>query len=208
MLRRLIVPIVVIVVLAVMGSMCTAVTGAKARRRLQHRELPPTANTTPLAIDTDSAQRQARAASVACPKTLPDTTGWKRVAPEGSPISIQIPPDFAVVPATGSPESNPPFLVVRAMNGDEYRLTNSIRDIRASDFRDYHSTSTCRIMIGYLYADLETASDTWRGGDHNVVLASYFLGTMHFITLIGTTESVEHQRQLVAMMHYARFTTQ
>ena len=208
MLRRLIVPIVVIVVLAVVGSMCTAVTGAKARRRLQHQQIPPTANTTPLAIDADSAQREARAASVACPKTLPDTTGWKRMVPEGSPISILIPPDFTVVPSTGSAESNPPFLVVRALNGDEYRLTSSTRSIRASDFRDYKSTSTCRIMIGYWFADLETASDSWRGGDHNVLLASYFLGTMRFVTMLGTTESLEHQRQLVAVMHYARLTTQ
>lgn len=204
MLRRLIVPIFLILVIAGVGSMCTAISGAKARRRLQHRTLPPTANTTPLAVDADSAQREAAAASVACPKTRADTTGWKRVEPEGSSISILIPPDFMVVASTGSPESHPPFLVVRALNGDEYRLTSSTRGIRASDFRDYKSASTCRIAIGYLFGDLETASDTWRGGDHNVLLASYFLGTNRFITLLGTTESLEHQRQLVAVMHYAR----
>ena len=203
MLRRMIVPILFIFVVAGVGSMCTAISGARAKRRLQHRPVP-TANTTPLAIDADSAQRAAHAPSVACPKTLADTTGWKRVAPEGSTISILIPPDFTVVPRTGSPESNPPFLIVRALNGDEYRLTSSTRSIGASDFRDYKSASTCRIAIGYLFGDLETASDTWRGGDHNVLLASYFLGTNRYITLLGTTESVEHQRQLVAVMHYAR----
>ena len=124
---------------------------------------------------------------------------------DGFPIDIPVPPDFEMVPQTGSAEVNPPFLVLRATNGDEYRLTHAIRGIRASDVRDYESTSTCRIMIGDVIADLETARDTWRGGEHRVVLASYWLGTMNYITILGTTETAEHQRQLVAALHGARF---
>ena len=124
---------------------------------------------------------------------------------EGQPIDIPVPPDFEMIPQTGSAEANPPFLVLRATNGDEYRLTRDTGPIHASDIRDYQSTSSCRITIGDVTADLETARDSWRGGEHRAVLASYRLGTMNFITVHGTTESAEHQRQLVAAIHGARF---
>lgn len=207
MLRRMIVPIFVIFALAGVASMCTAVTGAKARRRLQHREVavaPPTV--APARPVRDSATAPASAAQiVACPERLPDMAGWRKMSVDGSPIEIPVPPDFEVVPQTGSAEADPPFLVLRATNGDEYRLTRRTGGIRASDFRDYESTSTCRISIGDVIADLETARDTWRGGEHRAVLASYRLGTANFITVYGTTETREHQLQLVTAIHGARF---
>jgi hypothetical protein len=204
MLRRLIVPIFLILVVAGVGSMCTALTGARAKRQLEQRALAPTPSTTPASPKVDSAATRV----IACPEKLADTTGWTRVAPEGSRISILIPPDFQVVSQSGSPDPNPPFLAARAVNGDEYHLTNRTRPIQASDFLDYKSTTTCRIMIGFLVADLETARDSWRGGDHNVVLASYDLGVMKYITVLGTTESVEHQRQIVTALHYVKFRAQ
>ncbi len=124
---------------------------------------------------------------------------------EGQPIDIPVPPDFEVVPQTGSVDVNPPFLVLRATNGDEFRLTRGTSPIHASDIRDYESTSSCKITIGNVTADIETARDSWRGGEHGAVLASYRLGTTNFITIHGTTESAEHQRELVAAIHGARF---
>ena len=204
MLRRLIVPIFLILAVAAVGSMCTAVTGARAKRRLEHRALAPAAGTNPASPKVDSAATRV----TACPEKLADTTGWTRVEPEGSRISILIPPDFQVLAQSGSPDPNPPFLAARAVNGDEFHLTNRTRPTHASDFPDYKSTSTCRIMIGYVVADLETARDSWRGGDHNVVLATYDLGVMRYLTVLGTTESIEHQRQLVTALHYAQFRAQ
>lgn len=124
---------------------------------------------------------------------------------DGAPIEIPVPPDFEVVPQSGSPDANPPFLVLRATNGDEYRLTRSTGGIRLRDFRDYESTSSCQFTIGDVIADIETARDTWRGGEHRAVLASYRLGANSFITVHGTTENPEHQRQIVAAIHAARF---
>ncbi len=209
MLRRLIVPIFLIFVVAGVGSMCTAISGAKAKRRfLQHRDPSPAAVATTPASPVKSPTR-ARAGDsqiVACPEQLPDIAVWRRLTVDGYPIEIPVPPDFEVVPQTGSVEVHPPFLVLRATNGDEYRLTRAPGGIHAGDFRDYESTSTCRINLGnILFADIETARDTWRGGEHRAVLASYFLGTGNYITLYGTTETAEHQRQLVAAIHGARF---
>ena len=211
MLRRLIVPIFLILVVAGVGSMCTAISGAKAKRRLlQHmRESASTASAGPApTLGKPTRQDSSEAPIVACPERLLDVSSWRRMSADGAPIEIPVPPDFEVVPSS-SPEPNPPFLVLRATNGDEYRLTRTTRSIHASDFRDYESTSTCRITISnILFADLETARDTWRGGEHRAVLASYFLGTNNFITVYGTTESAEHQRQLVAAIHGARFRAQ
>jgi hypothetical protein len=208
MLRRLIVPIFLILVVAGVGSMCTAISGAKAKRRfLQHvREPASTAIARPAPPVGDAARPDSsNAPIVACPERLLDVSSWRRMSADGEPIEIPVPPDFEVVPQS-TPDADPPFLVLRATNGDEYRLTHTTRGIHVKDFRDYESTSTCRISISnILFADLETARDTWRGGEHRAVLASYFLGTMNFITVYGTTESREHQRQLVAAIHGARF---
>lgn len=212
MLRRLIVPIFLILVVAGVGSMCTAISGAKARRRLlQHRDLSPTAvATTPASPVKDSARARAGDGQiVACPEQLPDMAAWRRMTPDGAPIDIPVPPDFEVVPQTGSVDVNPPFLVLRATNGDELRLTRTPRPLQIRDFRDYESTSSCRINTSnILFADIETARDTWRGGEHRAVFASYFIGTNNYITLYGTTETPEHQRQLVAAIHGARFRAQ
>jgi len=210
----MIVPIFLIFVVAGVGSMCTAISGAKAKRRLrqQHRELSPTVvATTPASPAKDSAHRAGAGESqiVACPEQLPDIAGWRRMTADGAPIEIPVPPDFEVIPQTGTVDVNPPFLVLRATNGDEYRLTRSPGPIHARDFRDYESTSTCRINTGnILFADIETARDTWRGGEHRAVLATYWLGNRNFITIHGTTETAEHQRQLVAAIHGARFRAQ
>lgn len=209
MLRRMIVPIFLIFAIAGVASMCTAITGARAKRRLLHREVASPAPTPAVAPAQPASQARSQAASeaqiVACPERLTDAAGWRRMSAEGQPIDIPVPPDFEMVPQTGSVEANPPFLVLRAANGDEYRLTRGTGPIHASDVRDYETTSNCRITIGDVIADLETARDTWRGGEHRAVLASYRLGTTSFITIHGTTESAEHQRQLVAAIHGARF---
>lgn len=207
MLRRMIVPLVLIFAIGGAASMCTAITGAKARRRLRERQVAsaPAAPVVAVRPAKDSASLAASARITACPEMLLDMAGWRRMSADGSPIEIPVPPDFEVVPQTGSAEVNPPFLVLRATNGDEYRLTHTTRGIRASDVRDYESTSTCRINIGDVIADLETARDTWRGGEHRAVLASYWLGTSNYITIHGTTETAEHQRQLVAVIHGAHF---
>ncbi|HKN67321.1 MAG TPA: hypothetical protein VJW73_13655 [Gemmatimonadaceae bacterium] len=208
MLRRLIVPIFLILVVAGVGSMCTAISGAKAKRRLlQHvRESASTSTAGPApTARTSKRVDSSEAPIVACPERLLDVSSWRRMSADGERIEIPVPPDFEVV-SQSSPEAVPPFLVLRATNGDEYRLTHTTRGIHATDFRDYESTSTCRISISnILFADLETARDTWRGGEHRAVLASYFLGTMNFITVYGTTESREHQLQLVAAIHGASF---
>ena len=206
MLRRMIVPIFVIFAVAGLASMCTAITGAKAKRRLQQREVassPAVASAQPASKPHPQAATEAQI--TACPERLDDAAGWRRVSAEGQPIDIPVPPDFEMVPQTGSAEANPPFLVLRATNGDEYRRTRGTGPIHSSDVRDYESTSSCRITIGDVAADLETARDTWRGGEHRAVLASYRLGATSFITIHGTTETAEHQRQLVAVMHGARF---
>ena len=210
MLRRLIVPIFLILVVAGVGSMCSAVTGARAKRRLaERRELARTAVAKALPAPRDSARHTAGEAQiVACPEQLPDVATWRRMSAEGSSIEIPVPPDFNALPQSGTPDASAPFLVLRATNGDEYSLTRSTAAIRSRDFRDYESTSSCQITIGDVIADLETARDTWRGGEHRAVLASYRLGTMSFITIHGTTESAEHQRQLVAAIHGARFRAQ
>jgi hypothetical protein len=212
MLRRLIVPIFLILVVAGVGSMCTAISGAKAKRRLlqQHREAAATAVATkPATTAKDSTRRDSSDAPiVACPERLLDVSSWRRMSADGAPIEIPVPPDFEAV-TQSSPEATPPFLILRATNGDEYRLTRATGPIHASDFRDYESTSTCRITItNILFADLETVRDTWRGGEHRAVLATYWLGNRNFITVQGTTESAEHQRQLVAAIHGARFRAQ
>ena len=87
MLRRLIVPIFLILVVAGVGSMCTAISGAKVRRRLlQHRDLSPTAvATTPASPVKDSA-RAGEGQIVACPEQLPDMAAWRRMTPDGAPI--------------------------------------------------------------------------------------------------------------------------
>lgn len=206
MLRRMIVPIFVIFAVAGVATMCTAVTGAKARRRLQHREvasLPPAAPARPESLPHSVAVSAPEIG--ACPERLADAASWRRMSADGAPIEIPVPPDFEVVPQTGSVEADPPFLVLRATNGDEYRLTRGTSGIGARDFRDYESTSNCRITIGDVIVDIETARDTWRGGEHRAVLASFRLGMSSFITVHGTTETEEHQRQLVAAMHGARF---
>ena len=206
MLRRMIVPIFVIFAVAGLASMCTAITGAKAKRRLQQREVvssPVVAPAQPASKPRPQAATETQI--TACPERLDDAAGWRRMSAEGQPIDIPVPPDFEMVPQTGSAEANPPFLVLRATNGDEYRLTRGTGPIHASDVRDYESTSTCRITIGDVVADLETARDTWRAGEHRAVFASYRLGTTNFITIHGTTETAEHQRQLVAAIHGARF---
>ena len=213
MLRRMIVPIFLIFAVAGVASMCTAVTGARAKRRLLHREVASAAPTAVVAPAQPASQPRAQAATetpiVACPERLVDAAGWRRMSAEGAPIDIPVPPDFEVVPQTGSVEANPPFLVLRATNGDEYRLTWATGPIHASDIRDYESTSTCRITISnILFADLETVRDTWRGGEHRAVLATYWLGNRKFITVQGTTESAEHQREIVAAIHGARFRAQ
>ena len=209
MLRRMIVPLFLIFSVAGVASMCTAVSGAKAKRRLQHREVAAPSTVAPARPASDSAPAAASAAPIAaCPERLPDMVGWRRMSADGSAIEIPVPPDFEVVPQSGSPDANSPLLVLRATNGDEYRLTRGTGATRASDFRDYASTSSCRITIGDVVADIETARDTWRGGEHRAVVASYRLGTMSFITIHGTTESAEHQRQIVASIHGARFRAQ
>ena len=207
MLRRMIVPIFVIFAVAGLASMCTAITGAKAKRRLQQREVASSPAVAPAQPASKPRPQAAPEAQItACPERLDDAATWRRVSAEGEPIDIPVPPDFEMVPQTGSVEVNPPFLVLRATNGDEYRLTRATGPIHASDIRDYESTSTCRITIGnILFADLETARDTWRGGEHRAVLATYWLGNRNFITIQGTTETAEHQRQLVAAIHGARF---
>jgi hypothetical protein len=211
MLRRLIVPVFLILVVAGVGSMCTAISGAKAKRRLlQHvRESASTATAGPAPPLTYSTRRDSSEAPIlACPERLVDVSSWRRMSADGAPIEIPVPPDFEAVP-TSSPDANPPFLVLRATNGDEYRLTRTTGPIHARDFRDYESTSTCRITISnILFADLETARDTWRGGEHRAVLATYWLGNRSFITVYGATETAEHQRQLVAAIHGARFRAQ
>lgn len=211
MLRRLIVPIFLVLVVAGVGSMCTAISGAKAKHRLlqQHRESAATAAATKPATTTkDSTRAAGESPIVACPERLVDVSSWRRTSADGAPIEIPVPPDFELMPPS-SPEPNPPFLVLRATNGDEYRLTRATGPIHASDFRDYQSTSTCRITISnILFADLETVRDTWRGGEHRAVLATYWLGNRNFITVQGTTESAEHQRQIVAAIHGARFRAQ
>jgi hypothetical protein len=208
MLRRLIVPVFLIFVVAGVGSMCTAISGAKAKRRLlqQHRESVATPVVAQQATPVkDSTRVAADGPIVACPERLPDISSWRRMSADGAPIEIPVPPDFEVVPPS-SAEANPPFLVLRATNGDEYRLTRATGPIYSRDFRDYASTSTCRISIGnILFADLETVRDTWRGGEHRAVLATYWLANRSFITILGTTETAEHQRQLVAAIHGARF---
>lgn len=206
MLRRMIIPIFVIFAVAGLASMCTAITGAKAKRRLQQREVASSPAVAPAQPASKPGPRATTETQItACPERLDDAAGWRRVSAEGQPIDIPVPPDFEMVPQTGSAEANPPFLVLRATNGDEYRLTRGTGPIHASDVRDYESTSSCRITIGDVAADLETARDTWRGGEHRAVLASYRLGTTSFITIHGTTETAEHQRQLVAAIHGARF---
>ena len=211
MLRRMIVPIFLVVVVAGVGSMCTAMTGARAKRRLaERRELARTtvAKALPAASDTTRAAA-AEPPIVACPERLPDVAGWRTMTADGAPIEIPVPPDFEMVPQTGTVDVHPPFLVLRATNGDEYRLTRATGPIQVSDFRDYESTSTCRLTIDHiLFADVETARDTWRGGEHRAVLATYWLGNRNFITIHGTTETAEHQRQLVAAIHGARFRAQ
>ena len=209
MLRRMIVPIFLIFVVAGVASMCTAVTGARARRRLQLQRGNRTSMALPVSPEPvrDFTHRAAGEPQlVACPEQLPDIAGWRKMTADGAPIEIPVPPDFEVVPQTGSVDVHPPFLVLRATNGDEFRLTRAPGAIHVKDFRDYESTSTCRFNTGnILFADVETARDTWRGGEHRAVLASYFLGTNNFITVYGTTESREHQLQLVAAIHGARF---
>jgi hypothetical protein len=208
MLRRTIVPIFLIFVVAGVGSMCTAISGTKAKRRLlqQHRELAATPVATQTATTAkDSTHVAAEEPIVACPEHLPDVSSWRRMSADGTPIDIPVPPDFEVVPQS-VPEANPPFLILRATNGDEYRLTRTTGPIELKNFRDYERTSTCRFTLSnILFADLETARDTWRGGEHRAVLASYSLSTNNFITVYGTTESGEHQRQLVAAIHGAHF---
>jgi hypothetical protein len=209
MLRRLIVPIFLIFVVAGVASMCTAVTGARAKRRLQQHQPGQRTSTvlpsSPKAV-RDFTQRAGEPQLSACPEQLPDIAGWRRMTADAAPIDIPVPPDFEMVPQTGSVDVHPPFLVLRATNGDEFRLTRATVAIRAKDFRDYESTSTCRFNTGnILFADVETARDTWRGGEHRAVLANYFLGSGNYITLYGTTETAEHQRQLLAAIHGARF---
>lgn len=211
MLRRMIVPIFLILVVAGVGSMCTAISGARAKRRLaERRELARTevAKALPAVKDSNRAVASDEPI-VACPQQLPDVAGWRTMTADGAPIEIPVPPDFEMVPQTGSVDVHPPFLVLRATNGDEYRLTRATGPIHASDFRDYESTSTCRLTIGnILFADVETVRDTWRGGAHRAVLATYWLGNRNFITIHGTTETAEHQRQLLAAIHGARFRAQ
>ena len=202
----MIVPIFVIFAIAGVASMCTAVTGAKARRRLQHREVASAPTVAPARPTVDSARMVAAPAPItACPERLPDIAAWRRLPGDGMLIDFPVPPDFEIVPQTGSVDANPPFLVLRATNGDEFRLTNATGPIHARDIRDYESTSTCRITIGDVFADIETVRDTWRGDEHRAVLATYWLGDRRFITFQGTSETAEHQRQLVAAIHGARF---
>src|SRR5690349_21049570 len=159
MLRRLIVPIFLIFVVAGVGSMCTAITGARAKRRLaERRELARIATPKALPVARDSTRAAVEPPIVACPARLPDVAGWRTMTADGAPIEIPVPPDFEMVPQTGSVDAQPPFLVLRATNGDEYRLTRATGPIQASDFRDYERTSTCRLTLdNILFADVETA---------------------------------------------------
>lgn len=208
MLRRMIVPLFVIFAVAGVATMCTAVTGAKARRRLQQqrREAASAPTAAPARPATDSVSVAAAPAQItACPERLPDVAGWRRMSADGAPIEIPVPPDFSVIEQTGSVDANPPFLVLRATNGDEFRLTSTSGPIHARDIRDFESTSSCRITFGDNFADIETGRDTWKGGEHRAVLATYWLGNRRFITFQGTTETAEHQRELVTVIHAARF---
>jgi hypothetical protein len=205
MLRRLLIPIMVLVVVGVVGTMCTALTGASARRRLQRAQRPNGIIELPAPAPTDSAPGAARGLE-ACPASLPDVSGWARISAEGSGIEIPMPPGFENVSQMSVDGVESPFLIVRALNGDEYRLTHSKRPYSGRELRQFEKTSSCRTVIGDVPVDIEIGRDTWRPGDVKVVIASFVVDA-NVIAFHGTAETAERQAQILAAVHNARFRT-
>ena len=208
MLRRLLIPITLLVVVAGVGTMCTALTGASAKRKLQQRAQRGSAmvEVLPTPDVPDSARSvRADAPGGACSGNLPDASQWTRVLPEGSAIDIPLPPGFDIVSQGMGQGPDMPFLVVRASNGDEFRLTRSSRPYHGTDVAQYASSSSCRRWISEVLTDIETGRDTWRAGNLKIVIASYALGTTSFIAFHGTAETAERQAQMLAAVHNARF---
>ena len=116
-----------------------------------------------------------------------------------------MPPGFENVSQTRVEGSDSPFLIVRALNGDEYRLTRSTRPYYGRDLKQFESTSSCHTMIGDVPVDIEIGRDTWRPGDIKVVIASFQLGSNNFIAFHGTAETPQRQALMLVAVHKAVF---
>ena len=135
---------------------------------------------------------------------------WERVRAAGADIELPIPPGFENVSETRVEGAESPFLIMRALNGDEFRLTRLRRPYAGRDIPQYEAASSCRIYyqdrveMGFLFVDIETGRDTWRPGDLKVVVASYMLGSNNYIAFHGVAETVERKQQMLAAVHNAR----
>jgi hypothetical protein len=116
-----------------------------------------------------------------------------------------MPPGFENVSQTSVQGTDSPFLIVRALNGDEYRLTRSTSPYNGRELRQFESTSSCHTMIGDVPVDIEVGRDTWRPGNIKVVIASFQLGSNNFIAFHGTAETPQRQALILVAVHKARF---